>query len=214
MGKLEQRKRNSNKRNSNRIIAIGCEGKNKTETIYFKHFSSRDCIIKFSTGNRTDPIGMANDLISFIKKEDIKSEYGDKIFLLIDTDINQNKHNQILEAEKMCKKHGIELITSTPTFEFWYILHFGYTTKAYKDSKQVKSDLKSKIECYSESFDIYPYIKDNTNEAIKNAKLVEKFHIDNNTPVNFENANPHTSVYKIIEQIQCETDCKITNERD
>ena len=82
MGRLEQRKRNSNQRKIRSIIAIGCEGKNKPETIYRKNFSSRECIIKFSTGRHTDPVGMANDLIEFIRKEDIKKEYGDKMYLL------------------------------------------------------------------------------------------------------------------------------------
>lgn len=202
MKKLKQRNRNTKQRKSKTIIAIGCEGKNKTETIYFKNFSSRNCIIKFSTGNSTDPVGMANDLINFIKKEDIKCEYGDKIFLLIDTDINQNKDVQIREAKERCEKYGIEMITSTPTFEFWYILHFGYTTKIYKDSQQVKNDIKSKIENYSESFDIYPFIKDNTNEAVKNAKLIEKNHINNGKLIDSEDANPHTNVYRVIEKIQ------------
>lgn len=202
MKKLKQRNRNTKQRKSKTIIAIGCEGKNKTETIYFKNFSSRNCIIKFSTGNSTDPVGMANDLINFIKKEDIKCEYGDKIFLLIDTDINQNKDVQIREAKKRCEKYGIEMITSTPTFEFWYILHFSYTTKIYKDSQQVKNDIKSKIENYSESFDIYPFIKDNTNEAVKNAKLIEKNHINNGKLIDSEDANPHTNVYRVIEKIR------------
>ena len=73
MGRLEQRRRNLNKRKRKSIIVIGCEGKNKTETIYFKNFSSRKCIIKFSTGKHTDPLGIANDLIDFIKNE-IKSK--------------------------------------------------------------------------------------------------------------------------------------------
>ena len=43
---------------------------------------------------------MANDLIEFIRKEDIKKEHGDKMYLLIDTDLNQNKQeqkNEVLE---------------------------------------------------------------------------------------------------------------------
>ena len=70
MGRLEQRKRNCNQRKIKSIIAIGCEGKNKTETTYLKNFSSRECIIKFSTGRHTNQVGMANDLVDFIKKED------------------------------------------------------------------------------------------------------------------------------------------------
>ena len=133
MRRINQRKRNKNQRRIKSVVAIGCEGKNRTETIYLENFISRECIIKFSTGIHTDPIGMANDLIDFINVEDIKSEYGDKIFLLIDTDINENKQRQINEAKEICSRHGIELITSTPSFEYWYILHYEYTSKSYQN---------------------------------------------------------------------------------
>ena len=67
MGRLEIRKRNRNNRERKSIVVIGCEGKNKTEKIYLRNYSSRKCILKFSTGNATDPVGMAEDLIRFIK---------------------------------------------------------------------------------------------------------------------------------------------------
>ena len=201
MGRLEQRKRKLNQRQTKSIVVIGCEGKNKTETNYFKNFSSRECIIKFSTGRHTDPVGMANDLVEFMKREDIKAEYGDKSYLLIDTDINQNKQGQINEAKDICDRNDIELITSTPTFEYWYILHYGNTAKKYQSSKQVKDDLKTKIANYSESINIYPLIEDKTEEAIKNAKCIEKYHLENGQVIDNENANPHTSVYKVVEEL-------------
>ena len=203
MGKLEQRKRDRKQRKTKSIFVMGCEGKNKTETNYFKNFSSRESnfIIKFSTGTHTDPVGMANDLVDYIEKEDIKEEYGDKIYLLIDTDINQNKQKQIEEAKKICKKHKINLITSTPTFEYWYISHFRKTTKKYASSQDVKDEIRAKIPGYTESMNVYPLIKDKTQEAIKNAKSVEKYHIENGQAIDTEEANPHTSAYKIIEEI-------------
>lgn len=206
MGRLEQRKRNSNQRKIRSIIAIECEGKNKTETIYLKNFSSRECIIKFSTGRHTDPVGMANDLIEFIRKEDIKKEYGDKMYLLIDTDINQNKQEQINEAKDICKQNDIELITSTPTFEYWYILHYGYTSKNYQSSKQVKNEMKLIIPNYSESMNIYPIIENKTDIAIANAKKIEKYHEENGQNIDSEDANPHTSAYKVIEEIKKKVD--------
>lgn len=202
MGRLDQRKRNRNQRRTKSIVAIGCEGKNKTETVYFKNFLSRECIIKFSTGIHTDPIGMANDLVDFIDNEDIKPEYGDKIYLLIDTDVNENKQNQINAVKEICDKHGIELITSTPAFEYWYILHFGYTSKSYQSSKQIKSEMKKKIPSYSESMDIYPIIRDKTDIAIKNAKKIEKYQKENGQDIDSEKANPHTSSYRVVEDLQ------------
>ena len=76
MGRLEgfkQRGRNRQSRKRNPIIVIGCEGANKTEEIYFKNFNTRRCIIKFSTGNSTDPVGIVKDLIKFIDENTRKS---------------------------------------------------------------------------------------------------------------------------------------------
>jgi hypothetical protein len=202
MGRLDQRKRNSNKRKTKSIIAIGCEGKNKTETTYLKNFSSRECIIKFSTGRHTDPVGMANDLVDFIESEDIKIEYGDKIYLLIDTDVNQNKQEQIKEAKEICNQNDIELITSTPTFEYWYILHYCYTSKSYQSSKQVKNEMKNKISNYSESMNVYPIIENKTDIAIVNAKKIEKYQVENGQVIDSEDANPHTSAYRVIEELK------------
>lgn len=201
MGRLEPRKRNRVTKSRKPVIAIGCEGKNKTETTYFKNFFSREYMIRFSTGRHTDPIGMVNDLVDFIKTEDIKKEYNDKIYLLLDTDINENKQEQIDKVKKICKKNGIELITSTPTFEYWYILHFENTTKKFTSSKQVKADLKTKILNYTESMNIYPLIKNNMGKAIKRAKSIEKSYIKNGQEIDNENANPHTSVYKVVEEL-------------
>ncbi|MGN1297223.1 MAG: RloB family protein [Clostridia bacterium] len=202
MGRLEQRKRNCNQRKTKSIIAIGCEGKNKTETTYLKNFSSRECIIKFSTGRHTDPVGMANDLVDFIKSEDIKTEYGDKIYLLIDTDVNQNKQDQINVTKEICNQNNIELITSTPTFEYWYILHYGYTSKNYQSSKQVKNEIKNKISNYSESMNVYPIIENKTDIAIVNAKKIEKYQEENGQDIDSEEANPHTSAYRVIEELK------------
>ncbi|MCL2859362.1 MAG: hypothetical protein FWF46_02080 [Oscillospiraceae bacterium] len=68
MGKLEQRNRNRGIRQRKSFVVIGCEGNNKTEKRYFSNFASRECMIKFSTGNSTDPVGMARDLIKFMKE--------------------------------------------------------------------------------------------------------------------------------------------------
>lgn len=202
MEKLKQRSRNRKQRERNSFIVIKSEGDNKTEQIYFKNLRSRECIIKFPDGNSTDPIGMANELVSFMKSEDINSKNGDKIYLLIDTDVNANKQNQIDEAKKICDKYGIELITSTPAFEFWYMLHFGYTTGTYSSSKDIKREMKKKIPGYTESKNVYPIIKDNTDEAMNYAEKVEKFHKRNGRKIDSEEANPHTSVYRVMKEIK------------
>lgn len=201
MEKLNQRKRNKGNKNRNSVIAIKCEGKNKSEKTYLENYKSRDCIIKFATGNHTDPVGMANDLVKYMQVQDISIEYGDKIYLLIDTDKKQNKQKQIDEAKRICDDNGIELITSTPTFEYWYMLHFGYTTTKYGSSQEVKNEIKKKIKGYEENMDVYPIIKSETGIAIRNAKRVEKYQKENDKKIDSEEANPHTSIYRVIEEL-------------
>ncbi len=203
MGRLENLKprgRNRQSRKRNSIIVIGCEGKNKTEEIYFKNFNSRQCIIKFSTGNSTDPVGIVKDLIRFIEN-DIGREKDDKYYVVIDTDINQNKQSQIDKARELAIENGIEFITSIPTFEYWYILHFEYTTKMYNSSEEVQNAIKEKIKGYTKSINIYNLLKEKTDVAIKNAKEVEKYHLKAGKSINNENSNPYTGVYKVVEEL-------------
>ena len=202
MERLKQRGRNQKQRERKSFIVIKCEGDNETEQIYFNNFKSRECIIKYPDGNSTDPVGMANELVSFMNSEDINSENGDKIYLLIDTDVNANKQKQIDEAKKICDECGIELITSTPSFEFWYMLHFGYTTGPYTSSKDIKRKMKKKILGYTESTNVYPIIKDNTDEAMNYAEKVEKLHKQNGRKIDSEDANPHTSAYRVLKEIK------------
>lgn len=202
MERLKQRGRNRKQRERNSFIVIKGEGDNETEQIYFNNFKSRECIIKYSDGNSTDPVGMANELVEFMNKQDISSENEDKMYLLVDTDVNANKQKQIDDAKEICDEYGIELITSTPAFEFWYMLHFGYTTGTYSSSKDIKREMKKKIPGYTESKNVYPIIKDNTDEAMNYAEKVEKFHKRNGRKIDSEEANPHTSVYRIMKEIK------------
>ena len=97
MGRLERYKprgRNRNTKSRNPLIIIACEGKNKTEENYFKNYNSRKCIIRFSKGNSTDPVGIVNDLIKFINAE-VGRESGDKYYAVFDTDVNKNLQSQI-----------------------------------------------------------------------------------------------------------------------
>lgn len=93
MGRLEnfkQRGRNRATKKRNSSVVIACEGNNKTEEVYFKNFNSRKCIIRFSTGNSTEPVGIVNDLLKFIDN-DIGRETNDQYYVVLDTDVNQDK---------------------------------------------------------------------------------------------------------------------------
>ena len=192
-GKLKQNKKKP-------LIVICSEGgKKSSEYYYFRNFTNRDLRIQFSTGNSTDPKGMLEDLLKYIHNEDIASEDNCKIFLVLDTDLNEKRINEIKEIKSICTDNNIEIVTSAPTFEIWYVMHYRNNRLMFKTSKEVKKELQSLNGTYTESMDMYKIIKESTDSARNIAESIEKRIIKNNE--NLLYSNPHTSIYKILDVI-------------
>ena len=183
------------------LIVICTEGgKKSSEYLYFRHFASRDLRIQFSSGNSTDPEGMLEDLINYINNEDIKSEDECKIFLVIDTDLNENRIKKIEEIIPKCQKYNIEVITSAPTFEIWYLMHYRKNKLKFSTSQDVKKELEKINGIYKENMDMYQSIIEMLEEAKKTALNIEQKAKNDNKDL--FRSNPHTSIYKIIVAIE------------
>lgn len=189
------------KRNNKKPLIVICSegGKKSSEYYYFRNYSSRNLRIQFSTGNSTDPKGMLEDLIKYINNEDIVSEDNSRIFLVLDTDLCKRRINEIKEISSDCAKYKIEIITSAPTFEIWYILHYRNNKLKFQSSKEVKKELEIINGMYNESRNMYQIIKENTKKAKVNAKHLEEYIVKNKEEL--LESNPHTSIYKILDAI-------------
>ena len=182
------------------LIVICVEGeKNSSEYNYFRHYSSRNLRIKFSTGGNTDPKGMLEDLLKYIHNEDIRGEDNCRIFLVLDTDLDTKRINEIKEIEQKCIDNNIEIVTSAPTFEIWYVMHYRSNKLKFQTSKEVKKELQNLIGIYTENMDMYKIIKDMVDNARNTAKSIEQQIIRNSEDL--LNSNPHTSIYKILDTI-------------
>ena len=183
------------------LIVICSEGGMKSsEYYYFRNFKSRDLRIQFSTGNSTDPKGMLKDLLKYINNEDIKSEDNARIFLVIDSDLNDKRINEIKSIEQVCIKNNIEIVFSNPTFEIWYLMHYRNNKLKFNSSKDVKNELSNINGSYDESMNMYKIINCNTDNAIKVAKNIEDKAIKNKEDL--YKLNPYTGIYKIVEEIK------------
>lgn len=179
------------------LIVICSEGgKKSSEYYYFRNYTNRDLRIQFSTGNNTDPKGMLDDLLKYIRNEDIVSEDNCRIFLVLDTDLDERRINEIKEIEQECIDNSIEIITSAPTFEIWYLMHYRNNRLKFQTSKDVKRELQNLNGTYAESMDMYKTIKDLTDNARSTAQSFEQQIIRNNEDL--LSSNPHTSIYKIL----------------
>lgn len=189
------------KQNKRKPLIVICSegGKKSSEYYYFRNYASRDLRIQFSTGNSTDPKGMLEDLLKYIRNEDISSEDECKIFLVLDTDLDNKRINEIKEIEQQCNDNNIEIITSAPTFEIWYIMHYRNNRLKFLSSKDVKKELQIINGYYTESMDMYKMINKSTSSARNTAKKIEQQAVKNNEDL-FK-LNPHTSIYKILDTI-------------
>lgn len=189
------------KQNKRKPLIVICSegGKKSSEYYYFRNYASRDLRIQFSTGNSTDPKGMLEDLLKYIRNEDISSEDECKIFLVLDTDLDNKRINEIKEIEQQCNDNNIEIITSAPTFEIWYIMHYRNNRLKFLSSKDVKKELQIINGYYTESMDMYKMINKSISSARNTAKNIEQQAVKNNEDL-FK-LNPHTSIYKILDTI-------------
>lgn len=182
------------------LIVICSEGgKKSSEYYYFRNHTNRDLRIQFSTGNSTDPKGMLDDLLKYIRNEDIVSEDNCRIFLVLDTDLDEKRISEIKEIEQECIDNNIEIVTSAPTFEIWYVMHYRNNKLKFQTSKEVKRELQNLNGTYTESMDMYKIIKDSTDNARSTAQSLEQQIIRNKEDL--LSSNPHTSIYKILDVI-------------
>ena len=182
------------------LIVICSEGgKKSSEYYYFRNHTNRDLRIQFSTGNSTDPKGMLDDLLKYIRNEDITSEDNCRIFLVLDTDLDERRISEIKKIEQECIDNNIEIVTSAPTFEIWYLMHYRNNKLKFQTSKEVKRELQKINGTYTESMDMYKIIKDSTDNARSAAQSFEQQVIRNKEDL--LSSNPHTSIYKILDAI-------------
>lgn len=192
-------------RKLNRNIIIAVEGsKNKTEKTYFRNFNNKNGnIISFANGGETDPVKMVKSLAKEIERRGIDLNAGDKAYCVFDTDTDQRKNRQILEARRIANDLGIEIITSNPCIEYWFLLHF-VNTNAIMDSDGVITKLKRYIPNYEKNMDVYAFLEPTQADAINRAVQVEEKHISDGKTIGFVEANPSTEVYKIINELMVE----------
>ena len=189
-------------RKRNRFVFISAEGRNKTETIYFRRLSGRSFRFKFVSGSNTDPVKMSEDLIKRMQDDGFDSEIGDLAYCLVDGDNSAHKKQQIEQADILGHKHGFKVIFSNPCFEVWYICHFKYTAKQYDSSKEAIEELKKCYPNYSKSdTELRGFPLEKISTAVENARKLEEW--NEKQPGRKKHTVsylPCTEVFQIIEE--------------
>lgn len=211
-GKIE--KRGQRRRKIKPVILIVTEG-SQTEPKYFEHYRNRQTNIDIrvvgsrTSGGETDYLSLIRKAVEYQNKNQISVSEGDSVWVVADGDVNYNnpdpitaKDSLLSKARKMADAKGIQIALSNPCFEFWYLLHFQYTTKFFKDYPAVKNALTTYLPDYEKAGDVYNQLAEHTAIAIQNAKRVEQYHLQNDSRKPFGIAvNPFTDIYKLVESL-------------
>lgn len=78
-------------------------------------------IVKISHCGKTDPIGIVKEAIN-------NRRIYDMVYCVIDRDTHEGFDEALRLADK---SPGVVVVPSFPCFEFWYLLHFGFTRAPY-----------------------------------------------------------------------------------
>lgn len=197
--RFSQKTRNRHVRKEKPIMIITAEGRNETETQYFSGFRTADCpyIIRIhKAGHVTDPAKLAESIRKRWDDEDADIRTGDRALVIVDLDNDESKAREIQRLEN--ENRVEEYIVSNPSFEVWYLLHYEYSTRYYKDADATIKELRKHYKGYEKATDMFPVLKDRMKEAIANAEKLEAYHKTEEHLHPDVKCNPYTDVHKLV----------------
>ncbi len=175
-------------------------GEGITERYYFTHLKNLKnykCVVKPRFFGKTD--------ITQITKQVEKLLLGDiTVICVFDTDVSQRNDVENSKLQKFRKKYvknqNVIICDSLPSIEFWFLLHFVQTSKAFANSKAVEKELEKHIIGYSKSKAFLEKSKwvEILTEKLKNALL-------NSQCYEIEKGYSYSSIYKAIIELEKKT---------
>ena len=187
-------------------VLIVCEGA-KTEPNYLREI--RDAY-RLSTANidicgeecGSDPLSVVNYAVRKFRQD---PDYN-RVYCVIDRDKHATFDAAMdkLRQTRLGKSITFTAITSVPCFEFWLLLHFGYTTRQFcapgnaSNCELVIAELnkRGRIPGYSKGArNIFVLAKDKLPDAIKHARQLQQHNLA--TGAN----NPATNMHELVEYL-------------
>lgn len=179
-------------------VFIVCEGRNKTEITYFDNFKERSAPFNLycKPCESTDILSMAKKAASIFVENDLDLDLGDRVFCLVDLDLEQTKYDKFITAKKKYKK--IDIIPSNPCFEVWLQYYFTKYPKVVPSSQKVKEEMAKILPGYTESMDVIAEANidlSNHVQAIQNSELRNSYYSDDQSLIE---RNPYTEVATVV----------------
>lgn len=195
---MARRTKEEFKRKRKPSIFIVCEGRNKTERTYFNHFNQRNAPynLRIWDSESTDIMSMTKRADSLYTEYDLDAKIGDKVYCMVDLDLEQNKYEKYLKAKKLYK--NIEIIPSNPCFETWLQYYFTAHPKAVSSSQKAKEEMQGFVAGYTESMDIIAVKGFGENNHVMAIDRAEKKNYSYSEGQTIVEKNPYTEVQTVV----------------
>jgi hypothetical protein len=186
-------------------ILIVCEGE-ETEPNYFRAFRRHLRLTSVEVEVEGKHCGSAPiSVVEFAirrkdqraieaRQSDYLAEY-DEVWCVIDVE-NPSHNTSFDKAIRRASSSGLRLAVSNPAFEFWYLLHYEDTSRAFASGNEVKRALALHVPDYTESKDMFAELYELTDTAIERSERVLEKH-PNGEPF----PNPSTLVFKLVRRL-------------
>ena len=198
---LKRSSGNNNPRGYFLIVVEGTTEKNYFESLVESELQLSTTKIKIASADGGDPLVTVNKAHKESAGSTIKF---DQVFCVFDDDNKTEKYKQALST---AKGYNFESVTSIPCFEFWFLLHYCYTTSPFSSYDELRPNLESEMrkegilrqgENYNKSDKLlYQKLKPNQEKAINHAIKLEQNHPNENGCT-----KPSTKVHILIDKLQ------------
>jgi hypothetical protein len=176
-------------------MLVLCEGE-KTEPNYFGAIRHELCLSTIEV----DIVGKGVEANRLVKeaKEAAKRKEADDVWCVFDCDGIPQFPGLIDDCA--AARPRVHAAASNPCIEFWFLLHYGYTTAELSQDDAMQR-LKTKIPGYDKSkLNVYELIKDREEDAMGNAERLREYHQGNDSDP--KTCNPCTSVDELVKSLR------------
>lgn len=190
-------------------VLLVCEGE-KTEPKYFHELASTWGLspqVQIGKNDGSSPdrvVARAEELQALARRE---GDAFDEVYCVFDRDAHERFADAVNRLKALAAEgQPIKGVVSVPCFEFWLLLHFGYTAKPYARTGNksvgnvVVSDLKTKagFAKYDKGMEgVFAMLASRLTAALKHAKTLAANPVDLS-----EHPNPSTQIHELIARLQ------------
>lgn len=198
-------RRRSRRESYDRVLIV-CEGA-KTEKNYLQELRNslklNPANIEIVGDRGSSPISVVQHAKRRFTDESRKGDTYDKVYCVFDK-ATHHSYLQAINNYEQSKPTGVySAITSVPCFEYWFLLHFEYSTKPYTGTgtrsacDDLIRDLQIHVKNYAKGTnDWFSKLEMRTDQAISNSKRAMSTAKNSNTD------NPTTRMHELVEYLR------------